>query len=146
MTLVVDPATEDVMAAVRRLAASSPYTKGFPGRFIAQDMDRYLERRWIGVALDGDEVVGYIVIRPQKQKPYANLHWMGVAAERRRSGVGSALLAYAWRENPHNELRLHVDASNEDAVTFYRRHGFQEYTLVSQPGGDELLMVGRRPR
>ncbi|SEA91606.1 GNAT family N-acetyltransferase [Variovorax sp. YR216] len=79
----------------------------------------------------------------------AHIALFAVRTERRRSGVGSALLA--WLEATAavagmRAIRLEARAGNAAAKAFYRRHGFAEY--ASSPGyyedvEDAVRMVKR---
>lgn len=86
-------------------------------------------------ALDGDEAIGTCFIYPeqcpwQPDRPGWRLRQMATAANRQRSGIGSAVLAgvveYIGR-NGGGVLWLHA---REEAVPFYARH---ELVLHGEP-------------
>jgi ribosomal protein S18 acetylase RimI-like enzyme len=59
---------------------------------------------------------------------------MLVRADRRRSGIGEALLlaCFAWaRERGAREVVLHVFPHNHAAIALYRKHGFEERERVA---------------
>lgn len=103
----------------------------------AEAFDRFLRdlRRRPGalflVARGTSGLLGFLLVEPRragKLRHAADLH-MGVRAETRGQGAGSALLAAALdRLNAQTDVEivyLMVRADNESALRLYRRHGFQ---------------------
>jgi len=77
-------------------------------------------------------LLGFLLIEPRragKLRHTADLH-MGVRADARGQGAGSALLAAALdRLNAQTDIEivyLMVRADNEPALRLYRRHGFEQ--------------------
>ncbi|MDX3188844.1 GNAT family N-acetyltransferase [Streptomyces sp. MN03-5084-2B] len=74
--------------------------------------------------------------RPDPLRPAAVtavLESMRVAPERRREGVGGALVAgfLAWaREHGANEMTVQAYAQNAGALDFYRAHGFRPFLVA----------------
>jgi len=88
------------------------------------------------VAEVGGEVAGLLTLAFQEEelyvraecRPYAHIVELVVAAERRRQGVGRALMAAAERlarERGHTRLTVGVMAGNAAAELAYARQGFR---------------------
>ncbi|GIU98653.1 MAG: hypothetical protein KatS3mg014_0269 [Actinomycetota bacterium] len=103
------------------------------------------------VAVEGGRVVGWIqVVRePHPVVRHLATFGMAVARDRRRRGVGSALLSEAlrWaRDRGVSKVELSVYPDNRAALALYRRFGFVEEGRLSghsrEPSGyrDEILM------
>jgi ribosomal protein S18 acetylase RimI-like enzyme len=87
-------------------------------------------------------LVGYAIVRTspglgfwRSQPEVGELETLVVDVDARGRGVGSALLDRARRELQElgmTELVVRVVAANEEAVAFYRRHGFEVgfHTLI----------------
>ena len=96
--------------------------KGYPERF----------KR---LAYSGANVIGAVACRLENDpssEEHKRLYLMviGVLAAYRGLGVGSQLLEYVLDQASkyHHEVKsiyLHVETSNEDAVTFYKKFGFE---------------------
>lgn len=88
----------------------------------------------------GEQAAGFVCVvaaargeSPDDPAPFAWVHDVYVKPEQRRRGVASMLMAEAERfarEQGAQMLRLGVLDRNQDARTFYARHGFREYTHV----------------
>ena len=83
----------------------------------------------IMLALAGGEVVGFVTVDPRTRY----LDQIVVAPERWGSGIAAMLLAAAKRLSPLG-LDLDVNADNDRAIRFYRKHGF----LVSGAGSNPI--------
>jgi ribosomal protein S18 acetylase RimI-like enzyme len=91
------------------------------------------------VAVDGDVVVGYAVVRRIDRAPHtyaqprvaAYVDQLAVAAAARRSGHGRALMAAA-EDHAHawgaSEVTLDVQTFNDSAIAFYRALGYDVMT------------------
>ncbi len=84
------------------------------------------------VAVDGQRVIGFALMKYLDEE--AHLLLLAVVPERRRAGVGRALLA--WLETTAlvagiGTLELEVRAGNRDARAFYRGLGFEECGSLS---------------
>jgi RimJ/RimL family protein N-acetyltransferase len=137
--VVVRPATlhdvgalVDLLAAVteegRWLGAEAPIDREERARRFADDIG---ERGMQWVAVAGDEVVGHLGL---DLAPYGVAHLsMLVAADRRRQGVGSALLEAAIagaRERGAHKVALQLWPHNEAARALYSKFGFAEEGLL----------------
>jgi GNAT superfamily N-acetyltransferase len=78
------------------------------------------------------------------------LHRLRVVANRRRTGIGSRLVAAAekgLRDRGHRRVAVGVDPANGVARSFYRRLGYREWThgplktWREVPGGDGKVAV-----
>lgn len=110
-----------------------PYRPEFRAQYLAlHTVDRY----WTGervldapeifrvlLAIEDGEVSGYIDLtyNSTENEPYD----LFVREERRRCGLGRALLAAAIRENHPNSMSLLVDIDNEPAISLYESQGFE---------------------
>jgi len=111
------------------------------------------------VAVAGDRVVGHIYIQREHHPVTRHVATLGiaVAAEARRKGIGSALLADAvgWARSVGVEkIVLSVYAHNTAAIALYRKFGFVEegrlarHSRKSYGYEDEILMaawIGEEP-
>ena len=109
------------------------------------------------VAVVGEEVVGYVKVRPPTPLP-SNAHvqqiqGLAVAPTARRRGVGAALLAAAEQEARRRgarKLSLRVLASNAGARRLYDASGFavegvlrEEFRLDDGSYTDDVAMAKR---
>jgi ribosomal protein S18 acetylase RimI-like enzyme len=102
---------------------------GYDRKLYRSNWERWIDdpRQLFLVAVDGDEVVGNIGVRPHEE--YGYMLGMMVDRTRRSQGIGRALLdaAIAWgRERSLNALHLLVFPHNERAIALYRACGFVE--------------------
>ena len=116
------------------------------GKAIIDDYVAFLENQCathdgrIIVAERDAGLVGFICVvtwvrndSPDDPATFAWVHDVFVHADRRRQGIGAALLAAAEvfvRVRGARELRLGVLDRNEDALAMYRRKGFRDYVRV----------------
>jgi len=101
-----------------------PYLKGqyFPQHALAP--------RAVFVALDGNEVVGFVAGHcTRRYQCHGELEWIDVIEERRREGIAGKLLGTmaAWFIE-QNALRIcvDVDPANTVARALYAKHGAQQ--------------------
>lgn len=99
-----------------------------PGRVRQAMADRATN---VVVARDGQEVLGFALLRYRTDDAYLML--LGVQATRRRRGVGKALLAWLMETLKVAgvfKLGAHVRENNVVARAFYAAAGFREVELV----------------
>ncbi|GIL57726.1 hypothetical protein Vafri_12880 [Volvox africanus] len=89
------------------------------------------------LAFHNDILVGAIATRCEKQangKAKAYIATLGVLAPYRSLGIGSKLLARTLAACAHDpnieEVFVHVQVDNDEAIRFYERHGFQRGETV----------------
>jgi RimJ/RimL family protein N-acetyltransferase len=103
------------------------------------------------VAVTGDRVVGHLSIRREESPTTSHVATLGiaVAAEHRRQGIGSALIAEClrWARGVGVlKVMLSVFPHNTQAIGLYRKFGFVEegrlvaYSRKASGYEDELLM------
>ena len=96
---------------------------------------------WL-VALDGDEVVGYV--GSQTVLGEADMMNIAVAHSHRRQGIAKALVEELIRQLDANMLTLEVRASNEGAIALYESLGFRQVGLrknyYRKPKEDALIL------
>jgi len=89
------------------------------------------------VALDEDPVVGYSISLISKYPPvferetYGFIASMAVQSNYRRKGIGERMLGkiYEWFELLNiDKIELTVTAKNQIGYSFWKKHGFQDYT------------------
>ncbi|MGD9142591.1 MAG: GNAT family N-acetyltransferase [Dehalococcoidia bacterium] len=89
------------------------------------------------VALDGDIPVGYSLAEIQepprglKRDELGYIHHIAVTGDYRRKGIGEKLylkILEWFRSRGINRIELDLTARNEVAVSFWKKHGFTDYT------------------
>lgn len=88
--------------------------------------DNYL----VFVAVEGDEVVGYIDVFHMFDE--ANLIKIAVAPAKQKSGIGTNLLVCVvakLKELGVTKLYLEVSCNNQTAIKFYQKHNFLQTTI-----------------
>lgn len=96
---------------------------GFAGQMI--------ERGWVTVALRHGQVSGFAA------RDGAEINALYIAADARRTGIGSALMA-ALKEDP-DHLSLWTFQANAEAQAFYTHHGFEVVEHTDGARNDEGL-------
>ena len=98
------------------------------------------EEALVLVAVDKDRVVGYAISLTERRYPpvferetYGFIASMAVQSNYRRQGTGERMLGkiYEWFESRNiDRIELTVTAKNQIGYSFWRKHGFQDYTHV----------------
>jgi ribosomal-protein-alanine N-acetyltransferase len=135
------PADLPAVVAIERASFADPW----PVRALLTELqpDRL---RWPLVAEVGGEVAGYLLAwRVTDQLHILNL---AVRPDLRRQGIATTLLQSALdraRAGGLAEATLEVRPSNQDALAFYRRHGFvqtgRRRRYYANTGEDALIMT-----
>ena len=110
----------DAVLAIEERVQTWPWTRGNFRDALAAGYGAWLRHE------DG-RVAGFVVTMPAVDE--VHLLVIGVAPDRQRAGLGSALLAHACheaREAGCGRMLLEVRPSNAAAVAFYRRRDFVE--------------------
>ena len=96
---------------------------------------------WL-VALDGEEVVGYVGSQTVLQE--ADMMNIAVAESHRRKGIARMLVEALIRQLDAYQLTLEVRASNIPAISLYEAMGFQQVGLrknyYRKPKEDALIL------
>ena len=106
------------------------------------------------VATDGDEPVGYASAQLQRRAdtPFRHpaellcVHWMGVLAQRRRQGVGRALIDAMRAEAASrgvSTVTIDVWEFNAEARAFYEKVGFRPQRHILSMDVDERTPSSR---
>ena len=123
------------------------HVQGRPETFkpgFSRDLEDYLYEirkdpaKQIVVAEDGGAVCGFAILheicRPETpymvERRYLDIDEFGVAASRRRQGIGTALIAFirSWtKERGFDRLELNMWEFNREALAFYEAAGFTTY-------------------
>lgn len=77
--------------------------------------------------------------------PHYYLSVLGTDPDRRREGIGSALLAPVLRRCDEAGAPAYLESSKESNLGFYERHGFVVQELIELPGGPPLWLMWRAP-
>ena len=109
---------------------SEPYHeqyKAIHGKDVYWTAERVIEaphRFYVFIAIDGQEVVGYLDITNcfDENEPYD----VWVKPDHRRRGWGRKLVAKAIEMNRPNNMMLLVDVSNTPAINLYESMGFEK--------------------
>ncbi|MGN6871795.1 MAG: GNAT family N-acetyltransferase [Solirubrobacteraceae bacterium] len=91
----------------------------------AHDFDAGLSR----VAIDGQEIVGFLIAGHRPEERVAYVHILAVAPERQNRGLGTAMLQSAFAAFAAaglREVRLGVASYNPRALHVYQRLGMRE--------------------
>ena len=93
-----------------------------------------------------DQTVGFLVMESERGARRATLVTLDVLELYRNTGIGSLLLDHSEQilhEQNISRYRLQVDTSNENAIAFYRKHGFRTHQTLRDyygNGADAYLM------
>jgi ribosomal protein S18 acetylase RimI-like enzyme len=93
--------------------------------FGAHDFDAGLSR----VAIDGEDIVGFLIAGRRSEEGVAYVHILAVAPERQNRGLGTAMLRSAFAAFAGaglQEVRLGVASYNRRALHVYERLGMIE--------------------
>lgn len=130
----------DSIDTINRASFSHPWSKAL----IEQDIDN--PNCYYAVGVEGDEVLGYAGMTVIAGE--ANITNVAVSPERRREGVGKALLARLieiCREKEFFLITLEVRKSNFAAIALYESLGFktegERKNYYSDNGETALIMT-----
>ncbi len=96
------------------------------------------------IAAEGDRIIGYAGLVAYDDE--AHIMTVGVLPDRRRGGVGTALLLDLLAAAGARRVLLEVRADNDAAQQLYRRHGFRRIGLrrgYYQPSGADAVVMAR---
>lgn len=134
---------EQVMQLERQLFTEDAWTETMFWSELAEHDSRHYV-----VAEVAGTVVGYAGLCAYKSGE-AYVQTIGVAADRRREGIGTALLTDLL-DDAHGRGCRHVDLEvrdgNDDAIRLYERHGFRRIGLrrgYYQPSGADAVVMRR---
>mmetsp|Transcript_35358 Transcript_35358/g.92480 ORF Transcript_35358/g.92480 Transcript_35358/m.92480 type:complete len:170 (+) Transcript_35358:105-614(+) len=106
-----------------------------------------------------DVIVGGVACRVDTDEPTGQKHLyimtLGCLSAYRRMGIGSLLLehvlAVAKKREYLSTIMLHVQVSNDDAIGFYKKHGFEvketkkDYYQRIEPTDAHVLVLPLKP-
>lgn len=88
------------------------------------------------VAVENDEFIGYVnggeLNIPYRKSKYFEVENLGVIPEKKGTGLGSKLLEAVsnWaKKHGYEKIYLESYAKNEEAISFYRKHGFKDIDI-----------------
>ena len=151
MTTVVPPADGVSIRAAERadlLGVHRIERASFPQPWPFTAFEQYLDEPGFLVADDGT-VVGYVVADaiPNHGRPLGHVKDIAVSEDRRGEGIGARLLERAvgvLQAGGVRSIKLEVRASNDRALTLYRKHGFVHRRTIPRyysNGEDALVLV-----
>jgi [ribosomal protein S18]-alanine N-acetyltransferase len=85
------------------------------------------------VAEEGKRTVGFILA--EKNPPLAHIITLDVASEKRRSGLGSALLDEMEKHFRFHEVKsvlLETAVDNETGIAFWQHHGYRTEAVLKR--------------
>jgi ribosomal protein S18 acetylase RimI-like enzyme len=138
-------------------AVAEGFVRGEVVRLSLADVRRRFRRSWTDdeaelVAIEGGRLVGHLMLSRERHPVTRHVATLAIAVapDRRRRGVGSALMdaGIAWaRGRGVDKLLLSVYPHNEAALALYRRFGFVQegrlarHSRTSYGELDEILMA-----
>lgn len=113
--------------------------------FTEEMLQDCIDNLYTVACLDGDTVLGYVVINPNSKKYLGGSLYVvdiNVRKEVRRQGIGENLLLTAFNAFPEcHKLSLDVEKGNMGAIALYRKMGFSERDIQTENIGDCMVMV-----
>lgn len=109
--------------SLERRAFPAPVEKRFTDRLL----EPWLEEPRLFAAVDSGGEVGYVELSHERWNNRMRVSNLWVAEDRRRAGVGAALMARAVEEACAARARalvLETQSCNDPAIRFYRKNGF----------------------
>jgi [ribosomal protein S18]-alanine N-acetyltransferase len=85
------------------------------------------------LAEEGNKIVGFILA--EENPPLAHIITLDVAPEKRRSGLGSALLNAMEKNFRYHEVRsvlLETSVDNESGIAFWEHHGYRTEAVLKR--------------
>ena len=140
----VRPAANSDLLAIHRIESAA-----FPQPWPFSAFESYVGEAGFLVAVDDDEVLGYVVADtvPNHGTPLGHVKDLAVDADHRSEGIGRRLLARAigvLRDTGAGSVKLEVRISNEVAISLYRSFGFEHRRTIPNyygNGEDALVMM-----
>ncbi|MFV2008563.1 MULTISPECIES: GNAT family N-acetyltransferase [unclassified Micromonospora] len=86
---------------------------------------------------------------PPRRRPHTYLAYLGVAPDRQRHGMGTALLTHRHTTCDTAGTGIHLVATSHGARRLYQRHGYYDTTptpIHLPDGGPPLWPMWRQPR
>ena len=133
----------DLLAVVRIENESFPQPRPYDA------FERFLGEPGFLVALEGREIVGFVVadVSPTFGRQLGHIKDVAVHPERRGSGIGTALLTRVFAvltANGADTVKLEVRRTNDGAKRLYREFGFEPLRRMPgyyENGEDAIVMV-----
>ncbi len=124
--LIITPFRQDDMPSIfelEQLSFSDPYPWWLLADLARKNPDTFL------VAKMRDQIVGYAII--DEWEDHGHLVSIAVHPNFRRTGVATGLLlALEERLRDGGTVRLEVRESNDPAIRFYLKHGFEKKDII----------------
>jgi [ribosomal protein S18]-alanine N-acetyltransferase len=102
----------------------------------------------IFVGETGGALAGYVLLKNRRFRPWTAMDYIAVPASLRGSGVGAVLLSEAVARTTRKTIRLFVRESNEVAIAFYKRNGFEKAGIrkANYHDGEDAVILSRQVR
>lgn len=125
--MIIVPAKWEEDPEICSIAVQSKYTKDFSRiLFVRQAIEEHYQKEHVGVAVDKNKIIGFVLVNHLKRKPYSSIYYMGVDKENKMGGVGRALVKWALNSSPWKALQLICEEANVEGSRFYPAVGFKE--------------------
>lgn len=126
---------QEVREVVKRCGK---YVRDYSG---IRNLEEFYDKGWVYVAHlnEQPDIVGFCVCRHNVRNPWSTIYEIGTVPEARQNGVARALVNVAGTDSPHEHIRLVVDATNVEALTFYATLGFTMLGSRKNRRGDTIL-------
>jgi ribosomal protein S18 acetylase RimI-like enzyme len=118
------PAIEEELDAINKIAQESRFTSGWRS---AAPIARLTKEQQVCVVQEDKVITGFLVLCPEKDKPWDHIVTLGVTEARQRKQLGRKLVRWAWMKTEKDELRTMVHVYNTGAIAFFKRLGFTAY-------------------
>ncbi|MFJ2030364.1 ribosomal protein S18-alanine N-acetyltransferase [Streptosporangium sp. NPDC087985] len=144
MTAVLRQMTTDDLPAVMKIERETFPHDAWSEGMLRSELDEQPRTRHYVVALVDEEIVGYAGLFAAGDQ--ADVQTIAVLADRRRAGIGAALLTELLTEAVRRgaqSIFLEVRADNPDAQAMYERFGFGRLGLrrrYYEDGTDAITM------
>lgn len=114
------------------------------GKFVStyraiRDLKTYYDKQWVGLVWEDTTPVGFWVIRHGTRNRWTTIHEIGVVPEAQRKGYGERMVMHLLDVSPHHRIRLVCDTSNDVALKFYDRLGFNVLGARLNRAGDTIV-------
>jgi ribosomal protein S18 acetylase RimI-like enzyme len=123
--IIIRPGTLEDHKAILQISKQSKFTKDFSNQVMFSSPAAY-EKGWIRVVEEDGRIVGFTCFRVKKRDPEVVLYFVGVDKSQQGNGLGWKLIEdmMAFAPPTHRKLYLNVGKDNEQARSFYEKHGF----------------------
>lgn len=113
--------------------------------FTEEMLEDCIENLYTVACLDGDTVLGYVVVNPNSKKYFGGCLYIVdiiVRHENRRQGIGEKLLKTVLSAfHQSSKLALDVEINNAGAIALYQKLGFRKTDILTENLGEYMVMA-----